>query len=206
MADFPFDLDPGLLERLAPCLDAEGKIPRALDVLGPLAGRDVVLVDGGGGRMAGLLGSLGARLTTLDGAEEGGASTLGLPDASTDAVVGCWSVYRGADPDEIAEADRILRPGGRLLVLHEYGRDDVSTLLGPDRPEYADWSRRDGPFARAGFRLRVVHAWWTFGSPAEAAELLEACFGVAGAALAARLRRPRLSWNVVVYHRDRPGT
>ena len=71
----------------------------------------------------------------------------------------------GVDPDELMEVDRGLRPGRRLLVVHDYGRDDVSLLRDPESPEYATWSRRDGPFLReAGFRIRVVHCFWTFAS------------------------------------------
>ena len=65
------------------------------------------------------------------------------------------------------EAARVLRPGGRLLVLHDYGRDDVSRLRG-DLPDYGLLSRRDGPFLRGGFKVRVVHCFWTFESIDEA--------------------------------------
>lgn len=173
-----------------------------MEALGPVADRDVVLVDGDGGRIAAELARSGARVTVV---EQDPAASLGLPDASADVIVGCWSAYRGIDPAEQAEADRVLRPDGRLLVLHDYGRDDVSRLADPDLPEYATWSRRDGPFLRAGFRVRVVHAWWTFDSVEQARELLSEAFGERGTSLAVELRRPRLSWNLAVYHRDRGG-
>jgi hypothetical protein len=111
-----------------------------------------------------------------------------------------WSAFRGPASPDIAEAARILRPGGRLLAVHDYGRDDVAGLRG-DLEEYDSWSRRDGPFLRAGFKIRVLHCWWTFRSLAEARSFLGAAFGEAGTALAARLTRPRLSYNVAVYHR-----
>ena len=47
MADLPFALEPALGDALSRALDVEGKIPRALDALGPIAGRDVLLVGGG---------------------------------------------------------------------------------------------------------------------------------------------------------------
>ena len=46
MADVPLELDAALEGRLARALDIEGKIPRVLDALGPIGGRDVILVDG----------------------------------------------------------------------------------------------------------------------------------------------------------------
>ena len=79
----------------------------------------------------------------------------------------------------MAEAARILRPGGRLLALHDYGRDDVSRLHG-ERPEYTDWSRRDGPFLRGGFKIRVIHCFWTFESIEDGQGFLAEAFGEPG--------------------------
>ena len=203
MADLPIDLDPQTSLRLAAALDIEGKLPRALEALGPLAGRDVVLVGGGAAERR-RLEEAGSRLTSVDPLETSAGGRWQLPDGSADAVVAAWSAFRGVTAAEVAEADRVLRPGGRLLVVHDYGRDDVSRLRG-DRPEYGLWSRRDGPFLTAGFRIRVLHCFWTFASLDEAASFLEAAFGGTGRALAAGLKRPRLTWNVAVYHRTRSG-
>jgi SAM-dependent methyltransferase len=197
VADLPIDLAHGLSERLARVLDVEGKIPRALDGLGPVGGRDVVLVDGAGGIRARQLTDLGARVTLV---ESSGPAPFDAPDASADVIVACWSAFRGAAPDQISHAQRLLRPGGRLLIVHDYGRDDVATLRG-DLPEYGPWSRRDGPFLADGFKVRVVHCWWTFDSLEEARDFLADGFGQAGRALGARLTRPRVSYNVAIYHR-----
>ena len=197
MADLPIDLETGLSEHLARILDVEGKIPRAIEALGPVEGRDVVVVDGSGGIRARQLADLGARVTLV---ESSGPAPFDAPDASTDVIVGLWSAFRGADAPAIDHAARLLRPGGRLLVVHDYGRDDVAELRG-DLPEYGIWTRRDGPFLTAGFKIRVLHCWWTFGSLDEARTFLAAAFDEAGRALASRLTRPRLSYNVAVYHR-----
>ena len=97
----------------------------------------------------------------------------------------------------------MLRPSGRLLVLHDYGRDDVSRLRDADLPEYGAWSRRDGWFLRSGFKVRVVHCWWTFDSVETASEFLADAFEERGREVAATMRRPRLSYNVAIYHRAR---
>lgn len=223
MADLPIELDAAASARLAAVLDVEGKIARALEALGPVSDQGVVLIDGSGGLRARQLAALGARLTVLerdaararalraaladvDGAtvRVGTAGATGLPDASAGRVVSLWSGFRDDLDGDLAEADRILADGGRLLVLHDYGRDDVSRLRG-DLPEYGSWSRRDGWFLRNGFRVRVLHCWWTFESIEDAQSFLADTFGAVGRELGEGLRRPRLSYNVAVYHRGRHG-
>lgn len=156
----------------------------------------MVVVDGSTGVRARQLTALGARVTTVPATDD---ATYAAPDGSADVVVAFWSAFRDRLDQEVARAARVLRPGGRLLVVHDYGRDDVATLRGK-LPEHDLWSRRDGPFLAAGFKIRVIHCWWTFGSLEETREFLSAAFGEAGQALGSRLTRPRLSYNVAIYH------
>ena len=235
MSDTPFPLpEDGVASRLVAAFDADAKIPRALEALGPVAGRDVVLVDADRGYRARQLAALGARVTALlapvggeDGAAAearaaglhdavadlgdsvrvalGDAGATGLPDGCADSVVAFWTAYRPPADAAVAEADRILRPGGRLLVVHDYGRDDHVRVEPAIAEETVAWSRRDGWYLTHGFRVRVIHAFWTFADADEAHELLAAAFGEAGSALADGLTRPRISHNVAVYHRNRRG-
>jgi len=191
------DLADGLADRLVRVLDVEGKIPRALEALGPVADRDVLLLDGSGGLRAGQLRELGARVEVMAPSESRASA---VADASADVLVAFWSSFRGVEAAEMEEAARIVRPGGRLLVVHDYGRDDVSALRG-DLPDYGPWSRRDGPFLRSGFKIRVVHCWWTFESLDDARQFLGEAFGEVGTNVGSGLTRPRLSYNVAVYHR-----
>jgi hypothetical protein len=194
VADLPVDLAEEVAARLLRSFDLEGKIPAALEALGPLRSRDVVLVDGAQGVRARQLADLGARLTVLERptrlaelqsalagtsgihVSAGTSASLGVPDDSMDAIVAYWTAFRGSSPAEVAEADRALRSGGRLLVVHDYGRDDVSRIRG-DLPEYSVWSRRDGWYLQNGFRMRVIHAFWTFDSLTEARALLVDAIG-----------------------------
>jgi hypothetical protein len=196
VGDLPVELPDGLDAALFRALDIEGKLPRAIEALGPVSGRDVLLVSEMDGLRAQQLRELGARVTVAAGGPDGFA----VPDASADVVVSFWSSFRGVTPDEIGEAKRVLRPAGRLLVVHDYGRDDVSHLRG-ERPEYGAWSRRSGPFMRDGFKVRVVHCFWTFATAEECSAFLAAAFDGAGETVAAGLKRPRLSYNVAIYHR-----
>ncbi len=200
MADLPFEpANTELAGRLLGSLDVEGKIPRAIEALGPVGGRDVILLGGGSAR-ARQLEAIGARVTSI----EDRTGRIERPDDSADALVTYWSGFRSSSAAQLKEADRVLRNAGRLLVVHDYGRDDVSRLRG-DLPEYGSWSRRSGWFLKNGFRIRVVHCFWTFESMEVAATFLVEVFGAAGSALLASLKRPRLSYNLAVYHRTKGG-
>lgn len=199
VSDLPLSLPPGPATALSAALDRERKIDRALESLGPLVDRDVVIVGAGPDESARWTAA-GARLTVVGSLQ--GDDARALPDASTDTIVSAWSAFRGVEPAELGAADRLLRPAGRLLVVHDYGRDDVSRLRG-DLPEYGPWSRRNGPFLANGFRVRVLHCFWTFDTLDAARAFLGAAFGGEGTALGAALKRPRLSYNVALYHRTR---
>jgi hypothetical protein len=199
MSDLPVALPSRLEAIFLAAFDRAGKLVAAIDALGPIADRDVLVVGARRGPVVEGLAAAGARLISTD------PSTpfhLDAPDASADVVLGLWSAFRGVESAEITEVDRVLRPGGRHLAVHDYGRDDVSRLHG-DRPEYGAWSHRLGPFLGGGFRVRVVHCFWDFDSQDAASSFLRDAFGDAGAAVAATLKRPRLSYNVAVYHRSR---
>jgi hypothetical protein len=200
MSDLPVALPRELERTLVRALDRAGKLVSALEALGPIADRDVLVIDASGGPIIDGLVAAGARLTSVP---PQAPLRIDAPDASADVVLGLWSVFRGVEFGEIAEVDRVLRPGGRQLAVHEYGRDDVSRLHG-DRPEYRSWSQRGGPFLTGGFKVRVVHCFWDFESMDATIDFLASAFGEVGASVAKTLKRPRLSWNVAIYHRSRP--
>jgi hypothetical protein len=218
VADLPFEpADAGSTQRLLRAVDAEGKIPRALEAHGSFAGLDVVLV-GASPERARWLTEAGARLTVVsepaaaraagpaaepgaESAAEQAAEPAWPSDASADIVVSFWAALDGPDrAEQLAQAQRLLRLEGRLMIVLDYGRDDLDVVRGPERTaSLVAWSRRDGWFLSRGFRIRVIHTFWRFETIEEGGELLRAAFGPAAEPAIGRLRRPRLAHNVAVY-------
>lgn len=205
MTGLPFAATPALVGALDEALDVEGKIPRALVALGLTPDRPSAVLDVPGTPWLDRLRAVAPAMQAIPAGAPGAGLAIPVPDGSLDAVVTLWTGFLGVDNSDLAEADRVLADGGRLLVVHDYGRDDVSRLRDPGAQEYGAWSRRDGPFLRGGgFKIRVVHCFWTF-PDLDAARAALVPFGEAGAAVADGLRRPRLTWNVAVYHRGKGG-
>jgi hypothetical protein len=200
MSDLPVSLPAELEPAFVAAFDPPGKLVSAIAALGPVADRDVIVVDAASGPILAGLAAAGARVSTQPASSP---LRLDARDGSADVVLGLWSSFRGVDPRELAEVDRVPRPEGRLLVVHDYGRDDVSRLYPADRVEYGAWSHRFGPFLTGGFRVRVVHCFWEFESQEAAAAFLAAAFGDPGTVVAPTLKRARLSHNIAVYHRSR---
>jgi len=199
VADLPFEpADAGSTAQLLRVVDAEGKIPRAVETYGPFAGRDVTLF-GSSPERARWLTEAGASLTIVADP----ATEVAWPAASSaDIVLAFWTAFDGpARADLLARAQRLLRRDGRLIVVLDYGRDDLDVVRGPDvAASLVASSRRDGWFLGNGFRVRVIHTFWRFDSIEEAGELLRAAYGPAAEPAISRLRRPRLAHNVAIYH------
>ena len=201
---YPIDLDarPRRAARRASST-SRAKIPRALEALGPIAGRDVLLLDGADGIRARQLAELGAGSTFADA----DATRAGLDGARRDRPMSwsaCWSrVPWRRPPDELAEAARVLRPGGRLLVVHDYGRDDVSRLRGGPARVRPAGAAATGRSCAAASRSGSSTASGRSPRLEEAADVPRPRRSArSGARSRPAMTRPRLSYNVAVYHRD----
>ncbi len=205
--------------------DVDGEIWRVLGGVVDWSGRDVVDVGCGDGfhlpRFAAtarhvtgvephppLVRRARARVAGLDGVEvlTGSAQRLPLPDASADVVHARTAYFfgPGCEPG-LAEADRVLRPGGSLVIV------DLDVRQRP----YGDWMRVDLPrydsaevdefFACEGFTSRAVETVWRFESRDDLAAVLRIEFSakVAHRALA-EVTGLSVPVGYRVLHRDKP--
>lgn len=107
--------------------------------------------------------SRAARLGREVDARIGDAQALGLPDGSVDAVILHLIVAVAPDGARVvAEAARVLRPGGRAVILDKFVPDDAGPSLArrllnvATNVIFSDVTRRLGPMVE-GTALRVVH-------------------------------------------------
>src|SRR5689334_11131727 len=168
---------PDVYERENRAQDADGVLWEALRAAAPWTGLDVVDVGCGDGFH---LPHFAEEARSVVGVEphpplverarrrgyevlRGAAEALPLPDASADVVHARTAYFfgEGCEPG-LAEADRVLRPGGVLAIV------DLDFTV----PPYGDWLRADLPrydpaaverfFARQGFTQERVTSTWRF--------------------------------------------
>jgi SAM-dependent methyltransferase len=116
------------------------------------------------------------RVAELDHVEvlAGSAQRLPLPDASVDVVHARTAYFfgPGCEPG-LREADRVLRPGGVLLIVDLDASDEpYGRWMRADLPHY-DPVAVDGFFAEAGFRCRRVATRWWFADRAAMESVLK---------------------------------
>jgi ubiquinone/menaquinone biosynthesis C-methylase UbiE len=80
------------------------------------------------------------------------ASVLPFPDAVLDAAYAAWVMYHLADPQELmAEAARVLRPGGRLLTMDRNRVDGGGDVWGELDAEIGRRLGRSRPVLNSGY-------------------------------------------------------
>jgi SAM-dependent methyltransferase len=216
--------DPELHRRLGEVIDPERKVLAALERITPISGKRIADVGTGIGHYPMLLARRTGRTYGIESDPallaaarqrageshqpnirivEGGPERLPLRDGAVDVVLsGSIEPEDGALP-AIAEALRVLRPGGRLVVIGYYGRDDVRALLEPEIVAHAlqATQRRTGWWLRNGFKIKVVHARLDLQDEETAQELLVRLYGDRGRAYLMGPHRTSLELKLGLFHR-----
>ncbi len=220
------DADAELHARLGDMVDPERRVLAALERITPISGKRIADVGTGIGHYPMLLARRTGRTYGIEADEElreearrraadahqpnirivaGEPERLPLRDGAVDIVLS------GAiDPDDaslpaVAEALRVIRPGGRLVAIGYYGRDDLASLLEPEVVAHAfeATQRRTGWWLRHGFKIKVVHTRIDLSDAAMALELLPRLYGDRGRAYLMGPHPPSLKLKVGLYHRAR---
>ena len=217
------DPDLELHRRLGEVIDPDRKVLAALERIAPLSGKRIADVGTGIGHYPMLLARRTGRTYGIESDPgllqearrrageahqpnirivEGSPTSLPLRDAAVDIVLSGLIDPDDASLPAIAEAMRVLRPGGLLVVMGYYGRDDVAALLEPEVVAHAlqATQRRTGWWLRNGFKIKVFHARLDLGDEATAAELLPRLYGDRGRAYLMGPHRSRLELKLGLYH------
>jgi SAM-dependent methyltransferase len=220
------ETDSALHERLGAAIDPERKVLAALERLLPIGGKRIADVGTGIGHYPMLLARRTGRTYGIESDPEllatarrratashqpniriveGDPTSLPLRDRTIDIVLTSRISPDDGSAAMIAESMRVLRPGGRLIVIGYYGRDDVSALLEPEVVAHAREAtqRRTGWWLKNGFKIKVVHARIDLGDNATAHELLPRLYGDRGRAYLMGARRSSLRLNLGLYHREK---
>jgi SAM-dependent methyltransferase len=217
------DADPALHARLGELIDPDRKVLAALERITPLSGKRIADVGTGIGHYPMLLARRTGRTYGIEADPEllaaarkrageahqpniriveGSPDRLPLRDGAVDVVLSGAVEPDDASLPAIDEAMRILRSGGRLVVIGYYGRDDLAVLLEPGVVARAmdATRRRSGWWLRHGFKIKVVHT--RIDLPADAAaEVLPRLFGDRGRAFAAGPHRSFVAVRLGLFHR-----
>jgi SAM-dependent methyltransferase len=215
--------DPALHALLGELIDPERRVLAALERIVPLSGKRIADVGTGIGHYPMLLARRTGRTygiesepALLDAARqrvteahqpnirivEGAPEHLPLRDGAVDIVLSGLIEPDDAHLPAIAEAMRVLRPGGRLVVIGYYGRDDLTGLLDPELVAHAvaATQRRTGWWLRHGFKIKVVHSRLDLRDPDAALELLPRLYGDRGRAYLMGPHPPMLQLRLGLYH------
>ena len=221
------DADPAMHARLGEAIDPDRKVLGALERIVPLSGKRIADIGTGIGHYPMLLARRTGRTYGIESnpellAEarrrasashqpniriiEGEATKLPLRSGAVDIVLSSRITPDDQSLPAIAEALRILRPGGRLIAVGYYGRDDVAPLLEPEVVAQAmeATQRRTGWWLRNGFKIKVVHARVDLADEELAHELLPLLYGDRGRAYLMGPHPSSLRLNLGLYHRVAP--
>ena len=220
------DLDPALHARLGEAIDPDRKVLGALERITPISGKRIADVGTGIGHYPMLLARrtgrtygiesdpsllAEARRRAVDAHQpnirivEGAPTQLPLRDGAVDIVLTSLIEPDDGSLPAIDEARRVLRPGGRLIVIGHYGRDDVASLLEPEVVAHImdATQRRTGWWLRHGFKIKVVHARVDLSDPDLAHDLLPRLYGDRGRAYLMGPHGTSLRLKLGLFHRGR---
>jgi SAM-dependent methyltransferase len=212
-----------LFALMTAAIDPEERIPAAMQAAAPLAGRVLLDVGAGLGDRTIVYAHLAAQVYALEpdpnaqvllrGRSKSsgrtnvtilpaGAEAIPLDDDVVDVAYATWSYFFGPGSEPgLAEVERVVRPGGDIVVVQNYGHDDLARIWTPHEAECETWPAW---FKAHGFDCQVVDTVWRFESVADAVAVLDFLWGAKAWAQAEEEGQIEFGYKVAVYHRRVP--
>ena len=212
-----------IFARMAEAIDPDERIPAAMQAAAPIQGR--VLLDVGAGvgdrtiqyaqvasqvyalepdawvlpMLRGRIKSAGALNVVVVPA---GAASIPLDDGSVDAAYATWSYFFGPGSEPgLREVERVVCAGGDIVIVQNYGRDELSNFWASSESECETWPQW---FAEHGFTCQVVNTVWRFGTLEDAERVLTFLWGQSARSYVRETGQTEFGYRVAVYHRRVP--
>jgi ubiquinone/menaquinone biosynthesis C-methylase UbiE len=205
---------------MAQAIDPEQRISTAMQTIAPLQDRVLLDVGAGVGDRTILYAQLAAHVYALEPDPEAlpilrgrikssqasnvtvvpaGAQAIPLEDNCADVAYATWAYFFGPGSEPgLLEVERVVQPGGDIVVVQNYGQDEMSRFWAPQESECESWPPW---FAEHGFSCQVVDTVWRFRSQDEALAVLDFLWGEPARAYVLEHDKLEFAYKVAVYHR-----
>ena len=212
-----------LLHLMTRAVDPEERIPAAMQRAAPIENR--ILLDVGAGvgdrtiqyaRLAShvyalepdpaairlLYGRVKSSAATNVSVLPAGAESIPLEDGAVEVAYATWSYFFGpASEPGLREVERVLCPGGDLVIAQNYGHDDLAQIWTADEAECETWPPW---FVEEGFDYQVVDTVWRFDSVDDALAVLGFLWGARARAYVVEHQKVEFGYKVAIYHKRIP--
>ena len=127
-----------------------------------------------------------------------GAEAIPLDDDSVQVAYATWAYFFGPGSEKgLDEVRRVVQPGGNIVVVENYGHDELSRLWPEAEAECESWPPW---FLERGFVCEVVDTVWRFRTTDEALAVLEFLWGERARAHVLENDRVEFGYKVAIYH------